>query len=177
MQRRNYWCVQSPNISVDVAKCGENFHKLNQHTHSLSVTNNDLSWQKNLIMVMFQLMSMSSYDNNKLHFCSVTQHQCRHHQMWGKLSQIHPLHSHFICYKNELSCLNNLFIIRLQLIRMSSYAKTKLQMCSVTQHQCRCRQMWSKVSQIHRVHSLLRIEVPVTKRLTYQSRDCRAVTL
>ena len=139
---------------VYCGECGENFHKLNQHTHSLSVTNNDLSWQKNLIMVMFQLMSMSSYDNNKLHFCSVTQHQCRHHQMWGKLSQIHPLHSHFICYKNELSCLNNLFIIRLQLIRMSSYAKTKLQMCSVTQHQCRCRQMWSKVSQIHRVHSL-----------------------
>ena len=33
--------------------------------------------------------------------------------------------------------------------RMSSYAKNKLQMCSVTQHQCRRRQMCGKCSQIH----------------------------
>ena len=36
-----------------------------------------------------------------------------------------------------------------QLISMSSYAKNKLQMCSVTQHQCRRRQMCGKCSQIH----------------------------
>ena len=41
-----------------------------------------------------------------------------------------------------------------QLIAMSSYAKNKLQLCSVTQHQCRCRQMWGIVSQIRPVHSL-----------------------
>ena len=41
-----------------------------------------------------------------------------------------------------------------QLIRMSSYAKNKLQMCSVTQHQCRRRQMCGKCSQIHPVHLL-----------------------
>ena len=40
---------------------------------------------------------------------------------------------------------------------MSSYAKNKLQMCSVTQHQCRRRQMCGKCSQIHPVHSLLQI--------------------
>ena len=37
---------------------------------------------------------------------------------------------------------------------MSSYAKNKLQMCSVTQHQCRRRQMCGNCSQIHPVHSL-----------------------
>ena len=37
--------------------------------------------------------------------------------------------------------LNNLFMARFQLNRMSTYVKNKLQMCSVTQHQCRRRQM------------------------------------
>ena len=41
-----------------------------------------------------------------------------------------------------------------QLISMSSYAKNKLQMCSVTQHQCGRRQMCGKCSQIHPVYSL-----------------------
>ena len=36
--------------------------------------------------------------------------------------------------------LNNLFVESFQL--MSSYAKNKQQMCWVTQHQCRSRQMW-----------------------------------
>ena len=46
---------------------------------------------------------------------------------------------------------------RFQLTSMSSYAKNKLQMCSVTQHQSRRRQMYGKCSQIHPVHSLLQI--------------------
>ena len=46
---------------------------------------------------------------------------------------------------------------RFQLIRMSSYAMNKLQICSVTQHQFRRRQMCGKCSQIHRVHSLLAV--------------------
>ena len=41
-----------------------------------------------------------------------------------------------------------------QLMRMSSYAKNKLQMCSVTQHQFRRSQMRAKVSQVHTVLSL-----------------------
>ena len=43
MLRTNYRCVQSLNISVDVAKCVENVHKFNKFTHFLSVTKNDLS--------------------------------------------------------------------------------------------------------------------------------------
>ena len=43
-------------------------------------------------------------------------------------------------------------MVMFQLMRMSSYAKNKLQMCSVTQHQFRRRQMRGKFSQIHPVH-------------------------
>ena len=60
----------------------------------------------------------------------------------GKFSQIHLEHSHLSVTKNDLSRLNDLFMVSFQLIRMSSYAKNKQQMCCVTQHQCRCRQMW-----------------------------------
>ena len=78
MRRTNYKCVQSPNISVDIAKCGESFHKFKKYAHSWSVTKNDLSWMNYLFMVMFQLIKMSSYATNKLQMCSVmTQHQCR----------------------------------------------------------------------------------------------------
>ena len=106
------------------------------------------------VMAKFQLISMSSYATNKLQMCSVTQHQCRRPQMCEKCSQIHPVHSLFVRYKNDLSWLNNLFVARFQLISMSSYATNKLQMCSVTQHQCRRPQMCGKCSQIHPVHSL-----------------------
>ena len=45
----NYWCVQSLNISVDVAKCLENVHDIQfSYTHFLSVTKNDLSSLINL---------------------------------------------------------------------------------------------------------------------------------
>ena len=44
-------------------------------------------------MARFQLTSMSSYAKNKLLMCSVTQHQSRRRQMYGKCSQIHPVHS------------------------------------------------------------------------------------
>ena len=54
--RTNYRCVQSLNISVDVAKCVENVHKFTQFTHFLSVTKNDLSWLNNLFMARFQLI-------------------------------------------------------------------------------------------------------------------------
>ena len=115
-----------------------------------------LSWLNNLFMARFQLNRMSTYVKNKQQMCSVTQLQCRRRQMCGKCSHsltslrvthfcsvvtkkcsLHPV-THF------LSDLNNLFMARFQLIRMSSYAKNKLQMCSVTQHQCRRRQMCGK---------------------------------
>ena len=81
------------------------------------VTKNDLSWLNNLFVARFQLIRMSSYAKNKLQMCSVTQHQCRRRQMCGKVSQIHPVHSLFVRYKNDLSWLNNLFMARFQLIR------------------------------------------------------------
>ena len=83
MLRTNYRCVQSPNISVDVAKCGESFHKFIQYTRIISETKNVLSWLNNLFMVMFQLIKMSSYAKNKLQMCAVTQYQCRRRQMCG----------------------------------------------------------------------------------------------
>ena len=44
----------------------------------------------------------------------------------GKCSQIHPEH---LLSKNDLSRLINLFMVNFQLIRMSTYAKNKQQMC------------------------------------------------
>ena len=122
MLRTNYRCVQSPSISVDVAKCWENFHKFTHCTHFLSVTKNDLSWLNNLFTVRFQLIRMSSYAKNKLQMCSVTQHQCRRRQMWGKFSQIHPEHSLFFCYKKWL-VLTEQSIHGKVFIRMSSWVR------------------------------------------------------
>ena len=152
--RTNYRCVESLKISVYVAKCVENVHKFNKFTHFLSVTKNDFSWLNNLFMERFLLNRMSTSVKNKLQMCWVTQHQCRRCQMCGKCSQINSLHSLWTVTKNDLSSLNNLFMAKFQLIRMSSYAKNKLQMCSVTQNQCRHRQMCWKCLQIHPVHSL-----------------------
>ena len=45
---------------------------------------------------------MSSYAKNELQMCSVTQHHFRRRQMWGKFSQIHPVHSLFVYYKKGL---------------------------------------------------------------------------
>ena len=43
MLKTNYRCVQSLNISVDVAKCVENFQTLINYTHFWTVTKKDLS--------------------------------------------------------------------------------------------------------------------------------------
>ena len=112
MLRTKYRCVQSPNMSVDVAKCWENVHKFTQYTHFLSVTRNDLSWLNNLLMVMFPLIRMSSYAKNKPQMCSVTQHYFTLRQMWGKFSQFHPSTLTFcLLQKNDMSLLNNLFMV------------------------------------------------------------------
>ena len=133
--------------------CGKCSHIKSLRSH-LDRYKNDLSSLNNLFMERFLLNKMSTYVKNKLQMGSVTQHQCRRRQMCGKCSQIHPVLSLFVRYKkNDLSWLNNLFMARFQLITMSTYVKSKLQMCSVTQHQCRRRQMCGKCSQIHLVHS------------------------
>ena len=99
MLKTNYRCVQSLNISVDVAKCVVNVHKFTKFTHFLSVTKSDLPWLKNIFMERFLLNRMSTYVMNKLQMCSVTQRQCRRHQMFGKCSRIQPVHSLFDRYK------------------------------------------------------------------------------
>ena len=131
-----------------------NVHKFTQFTHFLSVPKNDMSCLNNLFMARFKLNRMSTFVKNKLQMCSVTQHQCRRRQMCGKCSHINSLHSLLDCYKNDLSSLNNLFMERFLLNKMSTYVKNKLQMGSVAQYQCRRRQMCGKCSQIHPVLSL-----------------------
>ena len=134
---RTIWrCVQSPNISVDVVKCVETFHKFTQYTHFFSVTKNDLFRLNNLLMIRFQLIRMSSYAKNKVHTCSVSVDVAKLGETFHKFTQ----YTHFFSVtKNDLSSLNNLFIVMFLLTSMSSYAKIKLQMCSVAQHQCRRR--------------------------------------
>ena len=74
--------------------------------------------------------------------CWVTQHQCRGRQMC-KIFIYSPSITH-ICLLQKMTGLawTYLFMVSFQLISMSSYAKNKLQMCWVTQHQRRSRQMW-----------------------------------
>ena len=75
--------------------------------------------------------------------------------MWWKIFTNSPSTLTF-CLLQKMTCLdlNNLFMARFQLIRMSTYAKYKLQMCSVTQRQCETSSnVWKKVAQIHTVHS------------------------
>ena len=129
------------------------FLKFTQYTHIVSVTNIDLSWLNNLFVVIFQLIKMSSYAKNKLLMCLFTQHQCRRRQIWAKLSQIHCTLTFYLLQK--MTWLKNIFMVMSQLMRMFSYAKNKLQMCSFTQHQCRRRQMCGNFSQIHLVHYIL----------------------
>ena len=116
------------------------FSQIHQYTHILSVTKIDLSWLNNLFMVIFQLIRMSSYAKNKLLMCLFTQHQCRRRQIWAKLSQIHPVHSLFICYRKWLVLTKQSIHGNVSThVVCSLMLKNKLQMCSVTQHQCRRR--------------------------------------
>ena len=150
--RTNYRCIPSLNFSVDDAKCVENVHKFTMYTHFLSV----------LILIeqaKFQHTRMSSYAKNKLQMCSVTQHQCRRHLICGKCSHINSLHSLLDCHKNVLSSLNNLFMATFELTRMSSYDTNKLQMCSVSQHHCRRRQMCGNVRKSTRYTHFLSVLV------------------
>ena len=108
-----------------------------------------LSWLNNLFMPNIQHTRMSSYAKNKLQMCWVTQHQCIRCQMCGNVDTlIHYIHFGLL-QKMTGSSLNHLFMAKFQLMRMSTYAKNKLQMCAVTQHQCRRRQMCGKCSLIH----------------------------
>ena len=105
LNKNKLQCVQSPNISVNVAKCVENFHKFTQYTHFFCYKN-DLSWLNNLFTVKFQLIRMSSYAKNKLQVCWVTQHQCRRRQNnVGKIIANSPTALTF-CLLQKMTCLD-----------------------------------------------------------------------
>ena len=113
MLRTNCRCVQSPNISVDVAKFGENYHKYTQYTHVLAVTRNDLSSWTTYSWYGFN--TLGSYAMNKLQF---VQHQKtsmsvdRRHECGSVRQVIFLQHSPSdtgwicICYKKWLGWLN-----------------------------------------------------------------------
>ena len=140
MQRTNYRCVESLNISVEVAKCGK-YSQIHPVQSLFVCYKKWLVLPEQSIHGKFQLIRMSSYAKNKQQICWVTQHQCRSRLM-GKISQIHPKPSLLSVTKNDSSRLNNQFMVSFQHIMMSSNTKNKQQMCCVTQHQCRSRQIW-----------------------------------
>ena len=80
-------------------------------------------------------MLRTNYRCVESHNINVEVAKCR------KFSQIHQKHSLLSITKNDSSGLNILFMVSFQHIRMSSYAKNKQQMCCVTEHQCRSREM------------------------------------
>ena len=137
MLRANYRCVQSLNISVDVAKCVENVHTLIHYTHFWTVTKKDLSSLNNF--------SWQSFNSLECHLLLKTNYRCVQSlnisvDVAKFLENVQTLihYTHFwTVTKNDLSSLNNLFMERFVLNRMSTSVKNKLQMYSVTQLQCR----------------------------------------
>ena len=153
--RTNHRCVESLNISVYVAKYVENVHTLIHYIHFGLLQKMTChhwtiySWQSSNslgcpLMLKIKYRCVQSLNNS----ADVTKFvenvrnftQCTHS---------------LAVTKNDLSWLNNVFMARFQLISMYSHAKNKLQKCSVTQHQCRRRQMCGKCSHINSLHSLL----------------------
>ena len=70
-------------------------------------------------------------------------------------------------------------MVSFQLIRISSYAKNKLQMCWVTQH-CRSRQMWKIFTNIQYTHFLSRYRQAVfewREELMAEAFNCSNVLL
>ena len=154
--RAEVWNLKFSSVmfSTDVAKCVENVHTLIHYNHFWTVTKTTClrwtiySWES-FNSLGCPLMIQTNYRCVQSDNISVDVVKCVENV--HKFTQI----THFLSVtKNDLSWLNNLFMARFQLNRISTYVKKKLQMCSVTQHQCRWRQMCGKCSQIHPVHSL-----------------------
>ena len=137
MRRINNRCVESLNISVEVAKCGKYsqihpVHSLLSNTKMTVVTKQSIH------------VKLSSYESkNKLPWCVESLNisewvaKCENFHIWSIHLMLSTLHSLSV-NKNDLCWLNNPFN-GFQHIRMSSYAKYKQQICWVTQHQCRSR--------------------------------------
>ena len=112
MPRTNCRCLQSLNISVNVAKCVENIHKFTQFTHFLSVTKRTCpdwkiySWQ-DFNSLGCPLMPRTNYKClQSLNIC-VDDAKC--------VGNVHQFtqYTHFLSVtKNDLSWLNNLLMTR-----------------------------------------------------------------
>ena len=155
MLQTNYRCVQSLNISVDVTKCVENVHKFTQYTHFCPLQKTTCpdwtiySWQDFNSIGCPLILTTYNYRCFQQLNISVDVAKC--------VENVHKFtqYTHFLSV-TKTTCLDwTIYSWQgFNSIRMSSYAKNKQQMCSVTQHQCRRRQMCGKCSQIHPVHSL-----------------------
>ena len=153
MLRTNYRCVQSPNISVDVAKCGEKFHKFTLYTHFLSVTKNDLSWMTIYSWVLdsleYPLMLETNYRCVQPTNIRIDVAKCG--EKFHKLT----LYTHFLSVtKNNLSWQINTFMVRFLLISMSSYAKNKLQSPNISIDVAKCEENFTDSPSTHTVYLL-----------------------
>ena len=152
--RTNYRCVQSLNISVDVAKCVENVQTLIHYTH--------FGLLQKKICLHWTIYSWQTFNSQGCPLTLRTNYRCVQSlnisvDVAKCVENVQKLihYTHFwTVTKNDLFSLNNLFMERFLLNWMSTSVKNKLQMCSVTQNQCRWRQMCGKCSQIHQVHTL-----------------------
>ena len=141
MLRTNNRCVESLKISV-MSPNVENIHKFTQYTQFLSIT-------KKMTCLDWTIHSWLAFNSLVCPLMLRTNNRCVESLnisvMSPNVENIHKF-TQYTDYlsitKKKLSWLNNLFMVMFQFIRMSSYAKNKLQMCWVIQHQCRSRQMW-----------------------------------
>ena len=126
MLRTRYWCVQSLNISVDVAKCAENFNKFMQYTHfCLLQTMTFLDWTIHswqgfntllctlMIRTIDRCVSTSVYDVAK---CVEMFHKFSHStsvstspNVWKSFTNSPSTLTLFSVTQNDLSWLINLF--------------------------------------------------------------------
>ena len=154
MLRTNYRWVQSLNISVDVAKCVKIF------TNSPSTLTFCLLQQ--MTCLDRTIYSRQGFNSLGSPLMFRTSYRCvpslNISEDFAKCVEKFPKFTQYTHYlsvtKNDFSWPKNLFMARFQLIRMSSYVKNKLQMCSGIQHQRRRRPICGKFSQIHHEHSL-----------------------
>ena len=148
MLRTNYRCVESLNISVEVSKCGK--YSQIHPVHSLFVC------YKKMTSLVWTIYSWQAFNSLVCPLTLRTNNRCVESINISVMSpNVEAIHK-FIQYtdylsitKKKLSLLNNLFMVTFQLIMMSTYAKNKLQMCWVTEHQCRSRQMWKIFTNSH----------------------------
>ena len=136
MLQTNYRCVQSLNISVDVAKFVENVHKFTQFTHFLSVTkkNDFLTWTiyswQGFNSLGCPLMLRTNYRCVQSLKISVDVAKC------GENVHTFIHYTHFCLLQKRTCPLNNLFMARFHSIGcpLMTYNKHLLFVPSIRGH-------------------------------------------